>query len=495
MHPQPIHTRLQSQTLDRQIVRDFGITGYELMCRAGHGAFQAFVERWPERNAVAVLCGAGNNGGDGYVFASSALRAGVRARVFATSQQKSPEAVRAAEEYKACGGFIDPAKPGVFADQYDSIVDALFGTGLARNLEGEMPALIESVNGAGKPVLSLDMPSGLDADTGQIWNAAVRADLTTTFISIKLGMLTGRAKEFVGDIQLDCLDVPDAAYDGVGAVAVRVDEESLAATAPRRAADAHKGTAGRVLVIGGNRTMEGAALMAGQAAYRSGAGLVSVATVNGTAFPVSDTPEIRAFPVKDSVALKDLVAVANVIGIGPGLGQNDWSRRMWQAVANVEKPLVVDADALNLLAQEPVKNSQWILTPHPGEASRLLNWPTAEVQLDRPAAAREISDRYGGVCVLKGAGTLIAQGDDMWICDRGNPGMATGGMGDVLTGVICALRAQGLTAGESARTAVWLHATAADDCAANNGMVGMMATDLLPGIRLNLNRLINGTVR
>ena len=492
MVPQQIHTSSQSKSLDRIVIRKFGLSGYELMRRAGEGAFGIFHHNWPQYQTIALLCGSGNNGGDGYVFAAAAVRSGIKVHVYRTSAPKSAESKRALDEYCAHGGEFNAVSGGIDFDQYDAFVDALFGIGLSRDIDGQLGEIIESVNMSGKPVMSLDIPSGLCSDTGSVRGCAVRSDITVTFISVKLGLLIGHAKDYVGALELDTLGIPPAAYDLVEAAATRVNEQELAGVVPQRKADAHKGSAGRVLIVGGNLTMQGAAMMAGRAAYRTGAGLVSIAMqTDSTAIFASSAPEIRVFDLNHAEQLLHLFNDADVVGIGPGLGQGELASELWDTAKENFPRLVVDADALNLLAKQPVKRQNWILTPHPGEAGRLLGVTTEEVQSNRFAAANEIVDQFGGVCVLKGAGTLIASASGIWLCDRGNPGMATGGMGDILTGTICALWAQGMTAEQVARTGVWLHASAGDDCSAECGEIGMIATDLLPGIRTNLNRLIN----
>jgi len=255
----------------------------------------------------------------------------------------------------------------------------------------------------------------------------------------------------------------------------------------------HKGDAGHVLVIGGDRGMPGAARMAGEAAYRAGAGLVILATHPEHAAQISAArPELMTYGVESAADLRPLFARADVIAIGPGLGGGEWGRVLFGAVLDTRLPIVVDADALNSLAADPVMHDGWILTPHPGEAARLLGMSKEEVQADRFAAVREMVASYGGVCVLKGAGTLVASlyNGAIAVCDRGNPGMASGGMGDVLTGVIAGLRAQGLSSVDAARLGVWLHAAAGDDAAAT-GEIGLLASDLLPFIRARLNRLVD----
>ncbi|HWR87825.1 MAG TPA: NAD(P)H-hydrate dehydratase, partial [Acidiferrobacterales bacterium] len=374
----------------------------------------------------------------------------------------------------------------------DVIVDALFGTGLELQLEGEWRAAVEAMNASNRPIFAIDIPSGLHADSGRVLGAAVRAALTLSFIGLKAGLFTGQGREHSGLILFDDLGVPDSVFTGVTPQARRITQRNLHGLLVPRVRHAHKGDAGRVLVVGGQSGMPGAVRLAGEAAYRTGAGLVVLATHPAHAASIGAArPELIAYGVNDTPAIQPLLPGAHALAIGPGLGQGEWGRAFWQAVLAVEKPLVVDADALNLLAAQPATRTDWVLTPHPGEAARLLGLSVADIQADRFAAARAIAQRYGGVCVLKGSGTLIAEHGEssMWLCDRGNPGLATGGSGDVLSGVIVALLAQGLAPIEAARLGVWIHASAGDRVVAG-GERGMMASDLLVPLREVINSLV-----
>ncbi len=466
------------------------------MSRAGRGAFDILLKHWPHCNSIAVICGRGNNGGDGYILATAAIQAEMNICVFGMGEPLSPDAKKSYDEYSSLGGTIKSIDETIPFDDYDIVVDALFGSGLKRDIEGRLRQLVQTINACGQPVFALDIPSGLDGDSGQVRGEALHADVTAAFISTKLGLVTGVGKDYRGVLELNTLGVPSEAYTAVEKIATLIDNETLAAWKLKRKSTAHKGSAGRVLIVGGNSTMQGAAIMAGQAACRAGAGLVSIATASVCAQSIAaGAPEIRSFPIESAATLMPLLKGCDIVGIGPGLGQDAWASRMWRAALREPLRMVVDADALNLLAKQPQRSSEWILTPHPGEAGRLLACSTQEIQLNRIGAAQAIVERYGGICVLKGSGTIVADDQNIWICDRGNPGMAAGGMGDVLTGVICALWAQGLTAQEAACLGVWLHACAGDDSARQAGEIGMMATDLLPGIRTNLARAIENVPR
>ena len=487
-----VHTCQQSRDLDQLVIEEFGIPGFELMSRAGLGAFSVLQKHWPECRQIAVFCGVGNNGGDGYILARAALEAGIHTQVFRLGQSATLDAKKACHAYTQIGGTIDEIDGNIDFQACDVVVDALFGSGLGRDIKDLLQRVMQRINSSGKPVLALDIPSGIDGDTGQVRGIALQADVTVTFISTKLGLVSGEAKDYRGILELDTLGVPQTAYQKVQQAATLIDAATVAAWKLIRKASAHKGDAGRVLIVGGNHTMYGAALMAGQAAFRAGAGLVSVASVAGFAEKIAmHTPEIRGFAVDSDADLEPLIDSCDVAGVGPGLGQDAWAAMVWETLWYCAVRKVVDADALNLLASAPQHCADWILTPHPGEAARLLECSTRAVQNDRIAAAHAISERYGGICVLKGSSTVVAGGEQTWICDRGNPGMATGGMGDILTGLISALWAQRLSAEEAACLGVWLHACAGDDSAKAAGTIGMMATDLLPGIRSNLAQSID----
>jgi len=490
--PEALYTGAQVRELDRRAIEAHGIPGSELMERAGAAAFAALRTRFPRARAIGVVCGPGNNGGDGYVLARLAREAGLAVFVMRVGAARTGgDAARARQKCEAAGVAVGDFALGLLV-ACDVVVDALFGTGLSREVEAEGRAAIEAMNVSGRPVLALDIPSGLQADSGRVLGAAVRAHATVTFIGLKAGLFTGEGRTHAGEILFDSLGVPAEVYSALTPQAYRLTETGLRGLLPRRARTAHKGEAGFVLVVGGDRGMPGAAQLAGRGALRAGAGLAILATHPVHAAAVNAAcPELIAHGVRTEKDLRGLLARATVIGLGPGLGQSGWGRTLFRAALKAARPLVVDADGLNWLATKPSRRDDWILTPHPGEAARLLKMTAAGIQTDRFAAARAIAKRYGGVCVLKGSGTLIASadGEPIELCDRGNPGMASGGMGDVLTGVIAALRAQGLSPRDAACLGVWVHAAAGDDAAAQGGEIGLIASDLLAFVRARLNRI------
>ncbi len=484
--PRSLYTARQVREFDRISIEDRGIDGYVLMCRAGAAAFDLMRARWPHARAVRILCGSGNNGGDGYVLGKLAVQAGLDVEVMAAAPAKSPTALLACADYEKAGGrVVEFDRRGIH--NADLVVDGMLGTGLAQPLSGKYRDIVGRVNAAQKPVLGLDIPSGLNSDTGTVMGVASRCEATITFIGAKLGLFTGDGPSVAGNTVLDDLDVPADIYSAIEPTARIIDPPADGIGLARRCRTMHKGSAGRVLVVGGGEGMPGSVRMAAHAAYRAGAGLVQVATYSGHARQVTATcPEIMAVGVDGPADLDLPLNLADVVAIGPGLGTDSWARTLLECVLASGLPMVVDADALNLIAQTGVKRDNWILTPHPGEAGRLADTATAAVQADRIGTVSLLRRKYGGVIVLKGAGTLVRD-DDLWLCSRGNPGMATGGMGDVLTGVISGLIAQGQSLSSAGRYGVWLHAEAADRAARENGEIGLMATDLLPFVRKIVN--------
>jgi NAD(P)H-hydrate epimerase len=304
-----------------------------------------------------------------------------------------------------------------------------------------------------------------------------------------LGLYTGSGVDFSGEVVLDTLGIPAQVFGTVQPLAELQEPGDLSAWLPTRKRNTHKGANGHVVLVGGDTGMAGAILLAGQAALRAGAGLVVLATRGGhTAALTAAQPELMCHAVSNADDLVPLLERATVVAIGPGLGQGAWSRSLLARVLQTNLPLVVDADALNLVAQLPIASAtreRWILTPHPGEAARMLGLQNTELQSDRPGAAMELRRRYGGCIVLKGAGTLV-QGQKLAICPFGNPGMSVGGMGDVLTGIIAAFIAQGLPLERAANAGVLAHALAGDR-AASGGMRGLLPTDLLGELRAVVN--------
>jgi NAD(P)H-hydrate epimerase len=483
MHaPLPLYQSDQLKAMDRHAQQVLGLDAYELMGRAGAAAWHLLQQRWPDARTIGVACGPGNNGGDGFVLARLARAAGCKVHVVVPpdAAPRAAAARRAADAWRAGGGItrtFEGQLPAV-----DLWVDALFGIGLARPAEGAVLAMIERLNAAHLPILSLDVPSGLDPDRGA-GRRAVHATICLSFLAAKRGLYTGDA--CATDVLLDRLGIPPEVFADFAPAALRYDAQALSAALPPRGANTHKGEFGHVLCIGGEHGMGGAVRLCAEAALRAGAGLASVATRSeGVAALVAARPEAMTHAVEDAAALEVLIRRADVLAVGPGLGHGDWGRALFEAAAQSGKPMILDADGLTLLAAHPRPLPQAILTPHPGEAARLLGVDTVQVQADRFAAVQALARRFDCVVVLKGAGTLVAApGETTAVVGAGNPGMATGGMGDVLTGVIAALHAQDLPRFAAALHGALLHGAAGDAAARIDGERGLLPSDLFPHLR------------
>lgn len=488
MQPTILYTAKQCRDLDF-FATESGIEGYVLMNRAGRAAFDLLARSWPISEPIQVICGLGNNGGDGLVLARLAHLQGREVTVYLSGDASKLQG-------EAECAYVDAQMQGVRILPVDTrtaitrgiIVDALLGIGLEGLVREPVAAVIRWMNAARLPVLALDVPSGLCADTGAVLGEAVKAEKTLMFIAAKRGLYTASGVEYSGEVMLDSLSVPEKLYEKAGTGVEHLQLPSLLSVLPQRPRDAHKGMFGHVLVIGGNKGMAGAVLLAAEACARTGAGLVSIATrPEHVAAIVSRRPEIMAHGITSIHDLGPLLAAATVVVIGPGLGQDSWAEQMLYRALACGLPVVADADALNIISAGRVVKApyplQWILTPHPGEAARLLGSSVAEVNADRFASVKHLAGQYSATVILKGAGTIIASGQNTALCSYGNPGMASGGMGDVLSGVIGALLAQGLSLHEAARLAVALHAKAADLAACEQGARGLLASDLVLFIR------------
>ncbi|MGE6660331.1 NAD(P)H-hydrate dehydratase [Pseudomonas sp. NPDC077408] len=480
--PSRLYSAAQVRELDARLIAA-GTPGFDLMQRAAHAAWRALRRRWPDVEEITVLAGRGNNAGDGYLIAALAQRAGRQVRVIAVGDplQLQGDAAQAFAEARAAGVSVMPWTSG--ADLRGVLVDALLGTGITGEVREPYASVIRAMNESALPILAVDLPSGLCADTGHLLGEVVRAELTVTFIGLKLGLFTGQGPDRIGTLIFDDLQADAQVIAQIEPSALRLCEANLPTLAPR-SPTVHKGSFGQVLVIGGDLGTGGAALLSAEAALRCGAGMLTLATrpEHVTASLVR-RPEIMCSGVESTYALTALVQRADVLVIGPGLGQAPWGRSLLSLAPQFHVPQVWDADALNLLAAGAVElPSDCLLTPHPGEAARLLEISVAEVQADRPAVARALAARFGCAVLLKGAGTLIADRDGrLALCDRGHPAMASAGLGDVLAGVAGALLAQGLAPFEAACLAVWLHAVAGERLGAAGR--GLVAADLIPMVR------------
>jgi hydroxyethylthiazole kinase-like uncharacterized protein yjeF len=478
--PIALYSSAQVRALDTHAIEVLGIPGYTLMKRAGEAALRHLRSRYPVAHRVVIVCGGGNNGGDGYVLGRFAQAAGLTATVLAASDpgELKGAARQAFADFRTSGGRAGPFEASLLAEG-EIVIDALLGTGVKGAVRVEHAQVIRAINGCGRPVFALDVPSGLDSDSGVPLGEAVRADATVTFVALKTGLLVGDGPEYTGTLFFDDLELSPTPGEFAPRL-TRIVESEIDAALPRRRRAAHKGDFGRVLIVGSGSGMPGATRLAGEACLRVGAGLTTVAAApENVAAIAAGRPELICLALTEPRVLTEALSRADVIAIGPGLGRSPWARAALDAVLAADKPLVLDADALNLLADAEVRaRDDWILTPHPGEAARLLATTIQEVQQDRLAALDRLLARYRGTIVLKGAGTLVgATGRTPAVCDRGNPGMASAGTGDVLTGAIGGILAQCRDPWAAARVGVLVHAMAGD-AAARGGERGVLASDL-----------------
>ena len=503
--PEKIYQTSQVRELDQIAIQDMGITGYELMCRAGEAAYDVLRLRWPLARTIQIFCGAGNNAGDGYVVARLALKQGCKVVVSAAvgPEKLSGDAARAYVDYRDSGGKVEILKVATSIFNVDLIVDALLGVGFGHELRGSFKSAVEAINTAQCPVLALDIPTGLHADTGSVISGtdtkglAVQADATITFVALKQGLFLDKAMDYRGDLFFSDLGIRWNKPPSQRPSLRRLGQSFLAKTLQPRKQTAHKGSHGRLLLVGGGIGMSGAIRLAAEAALRAGTGLVQVATHPANVEQVMEgRAEIMCLGITNTDDLNALVNQADAVVLGPGLGGDSWAKGVWQQTMDSDwQRMVLDADGLNFLAQAPqvggARQDNWILTPHLGEAARLLSSfegkeiSTAQIQAERLKHANNLAGCYEGIVVLKGAGSLVAAPHSAYItsvCDFGNPGMATAGMGDVLSGIIGALCTQGNTAVDAACAGVLLHALAGDDAAAQ-GQRGTLAGDLMPYIR------------
>ena len=484
---QALYTAQSIVKVEQQAITELGNNGgYVLMQRAAAALLKLLQQQWPAPRTILVYAGSGNNGGDGYLLAALArasgydirlLQHGAHSRLGTTAKQAASAA----------------AKAGVpLVDEFPDaqlLVDALFGTGLNRPLDKPTRALITQINQSGKPVLAVDIPSGLSADSGAAMPVAVKASTTLSFIGIKSGLLMQDGLDHCGELWLSPLQL-DSALAGTKPACQSIAAGSLRHRLPQRAANSHKGHFGHVLVIGGDHGFGGAAMMTAQAAVNCGAGMVSLYSRSEHAGAMlTRQPEVMV----SSTDCARLLQTADVIAIGPGLGTQSWGQALMVQALATNKPMLLDADALNYIAGlaeselATLKRQNWVLTPHPGEAGRLLKCSGQDIQQDRLAAIRKLQQRFGGAILLKGAGTLISdQSGDVRLLAAASPALASGGMGDVLSGIIAALLAQGLTGVDACQLGAWLHLNTAVRLARQQPHPWLVATDLIPQLKLQL---------
>src|SRR3989338_130118 len=484
-----LYTTAEIRQLE-QLAINAGMSAATLMQSAGRASYDWLRERWPQARSVVIFCGTGNNGGDGFVLAQIAHEQGlsVDVRYLGDLLHLTGEAKNAMRQCQGAGVDMRSFSSDENIEA-DIFVDALLGIGLSGDVREPVLQAIKYINQHGQKILAIDVPSGIQSDTGMVKGSAVRANSTITFIGIKRGLVTGEAVDYVGELICHHLNLSADIMAEVQPTAQVLKWEQPLRTLRPRSRYAHKGYFGHVLVVGGDHGMTGALRLAALGVLRSGAGLVTLATRPEHAVLMNVLrPELISYVIKQAEDLTPLLERASVVVIGPGLGQSPWAQSLLTAVLSTDLPLIVDADALNLLAKNSQYRSNWILTPHPGEAARLLQTDVATIQSNRFKAANDIQEKFGGIAVVKGAGTIICcNPNEFHVCTLGNPGMASGGMGDLLSGIIAGLITQTLTLPQAAIAGVGLHAKAGD-LASRDGERGMIATDLLPFVRKLINR-------
>lgn len=508
--PNGLYLAEDVRELDRFAIEECAVGGFELMDKAARFAFHTLLRNWPECHTLIVLCGSGNNAGDGYLMAAMAHKRGMNTSVLYAS---SPDQLKgdARRAYASCQQLSVPCiefDTSTFRQLLEHkqcvVVDALLGTGLNAPVTGRYADIIEAANQHSQAIVAVDIPSGLCCNTGQVLGVAIKAQVTATFIGLKLGLFTGYGRDYAGKIFCSELELSDEILLHRKPVVSRLELKTLLQRVTPRSRSTHKGECGHVMILGGDTGFGGAVIMASKAALRMGAGLCSVITRKEHRNAIlSQLPEAMVHCLDNRDELADLLHKADVIVIGPGLGQSAWSEKLLFCAFDSGKPLVIDADALNLVASqtrflnrltafEPALKSSCVLTPHPGEAARLLNSSASMIQQDRLTSIKALHEQFACNILLKGNGSLMISADQhISLSPYGNPGMASGGMGDVLSGLIGGLMAQGLKADFALQLAVSLHACAADVASETFGERGLLASDLVPLARrlLNTNEL------
>ena len=481
----------QMKACDRTTIEAFRVPSLVLMERAALAVRDVVLERYPDASRILAVCGSGNNGGDGYAAARLLNLAGRKADVLFVGKhdRRTEQTALQAEIFLAYGGCEIPDDASLKG--YDLILDALFGIGLAREVIGRYADVISAVNRVEAPVVAIDIPSGVSADTGQILGCAVEADVTVTMQYGKLGHMLYPGAYNCGEVVVRDVGITDRRVRWDSEPVYELEESDLDDLLPKRRPDANKGTYGKLLLIAGGRNMAGAAYLAGAAALRSGIGLVKILSdeANRTILQ-SSLPEALFAPWPEDGNIQEHLEWADSVAAGPGMGQSDISRRILECMLETwSGPMVIDADALNLISKNPglagLLREDTVITPHPGEMSRLSSLfmddrqGTAAVAASPVFFARESSRALGCVTVMKGANTIISSDGQTFLNSYGNDGMAAGGSGDVLTGIIGALLAQGAQPSDAARAGVLVHSLAGDMAASSLGRRAMKAGDII----------------
>ena len=468
--------------IDRQYSEDYGISGFQLMKLAARRVVEVILARYRDTKRAQIFCGSGNNAGDGLLIAAGLADRGwvVQVALVGDVEKFSEDARQALLVCQNSQAVFEPFEGLVMSGAI--LVDALLGLGIRGEIRPRYRSAMMAMNAANNPVVAVDLPSGLQPDSGEVDAVCIMASITVTFLALKIGLYSQDGPDYAGEVILADLGLPGAVLTAQDAKALRVLD---APTLRARKKTAHKGHFGHLLVIGGNTGFGGACLLASEAALRSGAGLVSVVSRAGhrSGF-LARCPEVMFRAATDTADITDLLDRVQAVVLGPGLGQDQWAQNLYRQVMAAGKPLVLDADALNLLAQSPIPLGDCIITPHPLEATRLLG--RDKVEPDRLAVLRQLRAQYGSVVVLKGAATLVLSDTGIAINLSGGPAMATAGMGDVLSGVVGALLAQGQPLNRAAELGVAHHGRAGLMATSQQGEVGLLARDVVTQVGRSL---------
>lgn len=493
--PYQMFTTSEIRNIERFHATTSGGDCYDLMRLAGRALVNEIKRRAPHSKLVWIFVGGGNNGGDGYAAASELISQGLGVRVFASgAPHENSEARRACGDFISKGGIVETLLPERSDPRPDVIIDALLGSGVRSSPRPPIDEWIMFINSSRAQVISADIPSGLNADTGCAMGECVRADSTVCMLALKPGLFTGEAVDYCGQVVCDPLGIDIKAFSDRkltgGLPLTRQSYTDILPDLPQRLRSCNKGDNGKVLIIAGGRGMGGAAAIAGTGALRAGAGLVKVACdPSNVQMLCSIHPELMTVDFNDDEAVKKALAWCDTVAIGPGLSVRQRSEDLVHMVLSSGRDCVFDADALNILSQgQREARTNRIITPHPAEAARLLGCTVQEIEQDRLTAARQLQSVYGGVVLLKGAGTVIADGRGVTVISGGSPALASGGMGDLLTGIIAALCAGELTQKQAAVFGACIHARAGEIAEGEYGAAGTLPTDLEESIR----RLVNG---
>ena len=497
----------QIKMIEQNYAISTGAGTYPLMEKAGATAFHYLQLTWPDARKIIVVTGKGNNAGDGFIIAKLAIERRIKVDIcsLVDTNELSGDARRAFRSISSRAiNYVQIDE--VNFSNYDVIVDAMLGTGIQGPLREPFSGAIKKINSNPIPVLAVDIPTGVEADTGFVDSEAVRAQLTVTFVGQKKGLYTGDAANYRGRVNLSALEIPTKLYEPESLHLFSQNWHSLKHKLKPRDTTSHKGDYGHSVIIGGNDGMSGASVLAATAAARTGSGLTSAWVRSGSVSALNTrTPEVMALAVDIQEIIKQTASLngeKHTIVVGPGLGKDAWAVQWLESLSENNQlknsQQVWDADALNWLASTSNTNKNRynphrVLTPHPGEAARLLATSTSEINKDRFSAAQKIAEQYGGICILKGAGTIISDGKGFQIvCPVGNPGMASGGMGDVLAGLVGGLLAQNFSLIDAASLAVSIHGEAADRAAGSQeNYRGLLASDLFEYFPQLLNPIQN----